>query len=140
MGQDNQVDVTKSKVNRGDIAFDRDRFAADRTIMAWIRTSISLIGFGFSIYKFFEYLKELGLLEGTRVSPEGPKKFGAALVILGVFFLFLATIEYVMFIRRLCKRADQRFAFSSSLLASALLSILGLAVLAGMLFKSVSFF
>ena len=28
--------------------------------MAWIRTSLSMISFGFTIYKFFQYLRESG--------------------------------------------------------------------------------
>ena len=40
------------------LAIERTRLAHERTLMAWVRTSTSLISFGFSIYKFFEYLKE----------------------------------------------------------------------------------
>lgn len=36
----------------------RTRLAYERTLMAWIRSSISLIGFGFPIYKFFQYVRE----------------------------------------------------------------------------------
>lgn len=38
------------------LAVDRTRLAAERTLMAWIRTSTSLIAFGFTIFKFFQYL------------------------------------------------------------------------------------
>lgn len=133
-------EAVKTYESSGSIAFDRDRFAADRTIMAWIRTSLSLIGFGFSIFKFFEFLGEVSLLQGTHISSIGPKKFGIALVVMGVFFLFLATIEYVFFIRRLCRKVNQKFIFSASLLASVILSIIGLAVLISMLFKGINLF
>jgi len=33
----------------------RTRLALERTMMGWMRTSTSLIAFGFTIYKFFEY-------------------------------------------------------------------------------------
>jgi putative membrane protein len=38
---------------------ERNRLAADRTLMAWIRTSLSLIGFGFG--KVYEYLNSVGV-------------------------------------------------------------------------------
>ena len=40
---------------RTNLALRRTLIAADRTLMAWIRTALSMIGFGFSIYKFFQY-------------------------------------------------------------------------------------
>jgi putative membrane protein len=43
---------------RTDLALRRTMIAAERTLMAWIRTALSMIGFGFSIYKFFQYLPE----------------------------------------------------------------------------------
>ena len=35
------------------LAIQRTRLASERTLMAWIRTATSLIGFGFTIFKFF---------------------------------------------------------------------------------------
>jgi putative membrane protein len=32
------------------LAIERTMLAADRTILTWVRTSLSLIGFGFTIY------------------------------------------------------------------------------------------
>ncbi len=37
------------------LAVDRTRLAHERTLMAWVRTATSLISFGFTIYKFFEF-------------------------------------------------------------------------------------
>ena len=34
--------------------------AADRTLMAWIRTTLSMISFGFTIYKFLQAMFESG--------------------------------------------------------------------------------
>jgi putative membrane protein len=39
-----------------DLARERNREAADRKLMAWIRTSIALIGFGFGINKLYQYI------------------------------------------------------------------------------------
>ena len=36
------------------LAFERTRNSYENTMMSWIRTSTSLITFGFSIYKFFQ--------------------------------------------------------------------------------------
>lgn len=37
-------------------------WAADRTLLAWIRTSLSMIGFGVIIHQFANYLQHEGLL------------------------------------------------------------------------------
>jgi putative membrane protein len=37
-----------------DLGETRTILAADRTLMAWIRTSLSMLSFGFTIYKFLE--------------------------------------------------------------------------------------
>ena len=37
-------------------AFIRTRLALERTMMAWVRTAVALIGFGFTIVQFFERL------------------------------------------------------------------------------------
>ena len=47
----------KKTSTTNELARERNRAAADRTLMAWIRTALSLIAFGFSIGKIAEYLK-----------------------------------------------------------------------------------
>jgi uncharacterized membrane protein YidH (DUF202 family) len=51
-----EVTVTVNLTN--ELAKERNRAAYDRTLMAWIRTAISLIGFGFAIAKSYEYIHE----------------------------------------------------------------------------------
>jgi len=56
------------------LALLRTRLAYERTLMAWIRVAISLISFGFTIYKFFQYVREE---QGAQVQPlVGPRVFG----------------------------------------------------------------
>ena len=40
------------------LALDRNKLAAERTLMAWIRTALSMISFGFTIYKFLQVIDE----------------------------------------------------------------------------------
>jgi len=47
----------------------REHLANERTFLAWIRTSIALMGFGFVIVKFTLFLKQLSLLLETKDIP-----------------------------------------------------------------------
>ena len=39
-------------------AWVRTRLALERTIMAWLRTAVALIGFGFAIVQYLEHLEQ----------------------------------------------------------------------------------
>ena len=45
---------------RTDLATTRTLMAADRTLMAWIRTALSLLSFGFTIYKLLDAFQKSG--------------------------------------------------------------------------------
>jgi putative membrane protein len=66
---------------RTNLALRRTLIAAERTLMAWIRTALSMIGFGFSIYKFFQYMPE-EVASGTVRRPQAPRNFGLSLIAL----------------------------------------------------------
>ena len=53
------------------LALDRTRMAAERTLMAWVRTALSMIGFGFTIYKFLQVVQEQSTLPVLR--PQAPR-------------------------------------------------------------------
>ena len=78
---------------RTDLALERTVFAAERTLMAWIRTALSMIGFGFSIYKFFQYLPE-EIATGNIKRPQAPRNLGLTLIALGTFALASAAWQH----------------------------------------------
>src|SRR5215510_7314039 len=86
-------DRTKLADERTSLALDRTRLAHERTLMAWVRTAVSLISFGFTIYKFFQYLRESELI----IPPHrllSPREFALVMIGLGLGTLVLASFEY----------------------------------------------
>ena len=67
---------------RTDLAYQRTIIAAERTLMAWIRTALSMIGFGFTIYKFFQYQAD-EIASGKIQRPNAPRNLGLSLIALG---------------------------------------------------------
>src|SRR5262245_29970242 len=88
---------------RTGMSFQRTRMSADRTLMSVIRTSLSLIGFGFTIYQVFQKLREAGVFESDRA----PRRFGEALVLLGLSMLILGIGYHVAFMLELRRRREQ---------------------------------
>lgn len=117
-----------------DLGYERTRMSADRTLMAWIRTAVSMISFGFTIYKFFMYLQESHLLSGQLLM-HGPRNLGLGLVGLGTFLLAMAIVEYLLYERSLSKRMGQKFPLSTALMAAILISVLGILALLNILFN-----
>ena len=77
------------------LAVDRTRLAYERTLMAWVRTATSLISFGFTIYKFFQFLHE----ESAGKMPHakhliGPRQFALLMILAGLGTLGLATLQH----------------------------------------------
>jgi putative membrane protein len=115
------------------LGFERTRLAADRTLMAWIRTSVSMISFGFTIYKFFQYILETNL--SGRLTHNAPRNFGVVLVVLGMLLLALAIVEYFLFLRKLSLDTGEKFTVSTALVAALLLSLVGILVLVNLIFN-----
>jgi putative membrane protein len=76
----------------------RTRMAVERTMMAWIRTAVALIGFGFTIVQFFERFADF---EGVAaaIRPWAPRYLGLALMGVGVAALLVSAVQYRSFIR-----------------------------------------
>ena len=83
------------------MAFDRTGQGSDRTLMAVMRTSISLIGFGFSIYSFFSKVTKV---PGVALPEHAPRNFGLTLIVLGVLILSWGIVTHYLFARRLFAR------------------------------------
>jgi putative membrane protein len=81
-------------------ARERNRAAADRMLMAWIRTAIAMIGFGFGIGKITDVLEKK-----NRTMPDDSIHtgmiFGEAFIILGVLSLLAAIVQYWRILKRI---------------------------------------
>jgi putative membrane protein len=68
----------------------RDLLAAERTFLAWIRTGLALMGFGFVVARFGLFLKQLELLQHAQARPSYGLSlwFGTALIAAGVVVNF----------------------------------------------------
>jgi putative membrane protein len=74
-------------------AWMRTRMAVERTILAWVRTAVSLIAFGFTIVQFFERMQDIpGATPAT--FPQAPRYLGLALILAGIGSLIVAMWEY----------------------------------------------
>jgi putative membrane protein len=76
----------------------RTALSSEQTLMSWIRTSLSLCAFGFSITQFFIYLEQQQA--GSQLST-GPRRLGLALILLAVLALSLAIIEHSVRLKRM---------------------------------------
>jgi inner membrane protein YidH len=84
-------DATELAVERTDLAVQRNVMAADRSLMAWIRTALSMISFGFTIYKLLQGFQEAG----TQLPhSSSPRAMGLFLTGLGTVAMISGTIEY----------------------------------------------
>lgn len=76
----------------------RTQLSAENTLLAWIRTAVSLYTFGFTIAKFFDYLAEQRI--DTQVSG-GAHRLGLALICAGIVALVFAMVEHLKVSRKL---------------------------------------
>lgn len=103
-----------------DLGAVRTVLAADRTLMAWLRTSLSMLSFGFTIYKFLETAAKAGAL----ARPESPQKVGLFLVAMGTGAMVLGVIDYWVTVRHVRKTGAFRLG-RSVLFVSLLLAVAG---------------
>ncbi len=73
-----------------------DHLANERTFLAWIRTSVALMGFGFVVVKFSLFVKQFSIVLAAKVIPTKgfSTTIGIALVALGALVALLAFIRY----------------------------------------------
>lgn len=89
----------------------RVQMAAERTVLAWIRTGLALMAFGFVIARFALVLQSLGVKTSPFLIVKATV-IGVLLVCLGVVTTAAAPNHYRKYFRRI-KESDNRFAASS---------------------------
>jgi putative membrane protein len=71
----------------------RTRLSIERTMMSWVRTAVSLIGFGFAIVQFFERLRAMPGASAPYF-PAAPKYLGLSLIACGILALLISIWQY----------------------------------------------
>lgn len=73
-----------------------DHLANERTFLAWIRTSIGIMGFGFVVVKFSLFAKAFtsAITTGMANSPDDSRLVGILLVVVGALMLLFAYFRY----------------------------------------------
>ena len=118
---------------RTELAIKRSAIAADRTLMALVRTAISMIGFGFTIYKFFQYLPS-ELAKGTVFHPHAPRNLGLSLIALGTVALATATWQHVRFLKEI-RASGPHLGWSVSVLVAIAVVVIGILTFYGVLLR-----
>jgi len=100
-------------------------------LLAWIRTGLALMGFGFVVARFGLFLRELAASQQLEPYRSSGFSFwvGTALIVIGVFVMVAAAYTHTREIKRL--RSGVALEFHVSILAVALtvtLAIVGLAL------------
>jgi putative membrane protein len=78
---------------QAELAKERNRAAAERTLMAWIRTCLSLISFGFGIDRIVSAILSFQNV-ADRVNPiRLSRTLGLSFIALGIYAMIAAIIE-----------------------------------------------
>jgi putative membrane protein len=114
---------TELSHERSDMSLERTAMAHERTLMAWIRTATSLISFGFTIYKAFDF-KDAGRPPGRR-ELISPREFAIAMIGIALASLVLGIINYRTG-RRTLAAQGAHLPRSAALPAAVLVAALGI--------------
>ena len=105
--------------------------ALERTLMGWIRTAVSLISFGFTMFKFLEAMQQRG---DAAIREHAPRNLGLSLILLGMVLLALAMFQFVRAVKGARRFSDDKVPISLSMIGAGGVLLIGLFALLNMLF------
>lgn len=104
-----------------------DHLANERTFLAWIRTSVGIMAFGFVVVKFSLFVKQISLVMGDKNIEKHPHSYSGAvgifLVVVGTVTCGLAYLSYKRTEKQLREGRYNHSSVMTSLLAGFILLI-----------------
>ena len=131
-----QIEWDNGKVDASSkLSLQRTVLSDERTMLAWVRTSTSLITFGFGIQQFFRAARGPDYADLI-----GPRTFGLTMIIIGLLALLLAAQQHRSAIEALKLSYPEREHYpairrSNAWLLGILIALLGLLALVSALFR-----
>jgi putative membrane protein len=123
-----------AKDNLTYMAVERTVMGADRSQMAWVRTGLSLISFGFTIFKFLQYQSQQIAAEVKDIGLSSPRITGLIMIAMGVLCLVFGIIEYLSIVKVYRKEYSiKRPAYS--LYIAAIIAVIGILLFVGIIFR-----
>ena len=122
--------VSRPPVFPDDLGELRTIMAADRTMMAWVRTALAMLSFSFTIYRFLEGFKAENQLSSRNL----PQHVGLFLAGIGTLSIVMGTVQYWTTLRDLSR--IQAFRIGRPVMVVALvMCVSGIALFVSILFK-----
>jgi putative membrane protein len=124
---DEQAEAARVVQKLGIYALVRTALSSERSLMAWIRTCVSLYTFGFSITKFLDYL---GKQQEVTGSSAGLYRLGFAIICIGILGLALAAFGHLQRLKKMKRLGLPTVSLISlPVVATTSLVLIGVAVL-----------
>ena len=101
--------------------------------MAWVRTGLSMIGFGFTIYKVLQAILKEGIMLTPR--PQGPRYIGLFLIGLGTLSALMGSLDYWQVARDLHRQYGTKLK-KFPLVMSSLIFVMGLWLFISIILKA----
>ncbi|MGF1590259.1 MAG: YidH family protein [Pleurocapsa sp.] len=122
-----------------ELAKERNRAAAERTLMAWIRTCLSLISFGFGVDRIVTALQQSVVYDYIDDPPHLTRILGLSFIGIGTCAIILAALEHRQELYHI-QHENYRYKSRSSLALVVAISIFftGLFAFVGILIKTYS--